>query len=75
MIMDVQQEGRVNKHSLAKMRITMFFNSLLQSGSPAFRSAEGRIPTRHPTQGLHLTPDLMSQGTDPWARMWARPGQ
>lgn len=29
MIMDVQQEGRVNKHSLAKMRITMFFNSLL----------------------------------------------
>lgn len=29
MIMDVRQEGRVNKHSLAKMHITVFFNSLL----------------------------------------------
>lgn len=29
MIMDTQQEGRVSKHSLAKVRITIFFNSLL----------------------------------------------
>ena len=29
MIMDVQQEGRVNKHSPAKVHITIFVNSLL----------------------------------------------
>lgn len=30
MIMDVQQEGRVNKHSLAKMCITMSFNFFVE---------------------------------------------
>lgn len=75
MVVDVQQEGTVNRKSLAKMHITVFILIVSCShGSLALWTAEGRTPTWHPTGGLHLMPDLPSHGADCWVRTWAQSG-
>lgn len=74
MIMDICQEGRVNKHSLTKVLGTIFFDVSSSGGSLALWAAEDRVLTWL-LQGLHLTPDLLSQWPDHWARTWARSGQ
>lgn len=76
MVVDVQQGGTVNRKSLAKMCTTVFILIVSCSrGSPALWTAEGRMPTWHPTWGLHLIADLPSYGTDCWVRTWAQSGQ